>query len=406
MSRIALPGNYLPMLLSGVALNLARGIGLFAGAYALSAETSSLLITEIGGALYFLPMLCGSAFRRIPFLTRHQPPEIASARGSAMVATLVTLTTLGIVLLGPSPILVMAFMLFIGFGNLINISIRLPHLQDMVGDAKGHRYMAIEAISSSAGALVGPILGGVMIALTGTAGAVFLCAIVMMAAAILLRAARIVGSCSERHPAHSIADDARVLRTNIPLRGVLLVTVLMNVGFFAANPAIPHFAQDRGMDSIVAGWLTAALGFGCLIGSIHLALRPTRRPDLVYTIGTIVGLGGLAAFVLTDNWALSFILLLIAGIGQSGFTVEQPVLALASADAPDRPAAMGLLSVAVGTLPLGVMITRLAEVFLVPSAAVASICLLTLAMTPFASRLYHRRDRSPRSPYSASRTGS
>ncbi|QMU95965.1 MFS transporter [Microbacterium esteraromaticum] len=383
----AVPLDYGWMLYAGVALNFVRGIGLFVGAFALSAEGAPLILVELAGALYFLPMLFGNGYRRIPGFTRGQSAVTSALRGCAAAAGIIAVLGVVAAVGDPTTWLVLMFMTVLGSGNLINIALRLPLLQTMIGRRSSQRYMAIEAISSAVGALIGPLAGGAVIALTGVGSSLILTAGVLASAAVaLLVLRRRAADVDPAAPPQRLGDDLRILRGNRSLQQVLAVTVLMNMGFFAAVPVVPFIAHERGMDPVVSGWLASMVGLGGLLGAILLALLPSLEPRRIYLISSILALVAFAVFVLVDAGPGSFAILVIAGLGQAGFTVQQPVLALLSVEPDDRLTAMGLLSLGVGTLPLGVLLTHVAQLLVAPTIAVAITCAIAAAGVPLVSR--------------------
>lgn len=386
------------MLVSGVALNFARGIGLFVGPFALSADGASLILVEAAGALYFVPMLLGNGIRRVPGLTRGRSAGSAAVRGCGVAAIIVAVVAALLAIQDLTAILlVMLFMFVLGSGNLINVSLRLPLLQAMIGRRSSQRYMAVEAVSSAFGALCGPLAGAAVIAIGGVAASLVLTAAVLAVAAVSLLAADRRGEAVERvAPRQSLRDDLRLLPGNPSLQRVLAVTVLMNMGFFAAVPIVPFLAHERGMDAIASGWLASMIGLGGLVGAILFTVVPSLPAQRVYVASSVLAPSAFAVFALADAGPGSFLLLGAAGIAQAGFTVEQPVLTFMSVAPSERLTAMGLLSLGVGTVPLGVLLTHGAQMVMAPAVAVAVTCALAAAGVPLVQRQRTREREAAR----------
>jgi predicted MFS family arabinose efflux permease len=81
----------------------------------------------------------------------------------------------------------------------------------------------------------------------------------------------------------------------------------------------------------------------------------------------------LSVFAWAPLLSIAFIALLVSGVGQAGFASMQSMLAIESATESDRGAALGVLSTAIGSLPLGMVVIGVgAEVFGVRTALLVS----------------------------------
>jgi MFS family permease len=95
-------------------------------------------------------------------------------------------------------------------------------------------------------------------------------------------------------------------------------------------------------------------GLGAIVGVV--AVYFLGRPPLYGTLFVYSVLAYLVAFTtfaLLPNPALAGIALLAAGVGGSGFAITQSTLAFNTARPEMRGRVLGLLSVAIGTGPIG-----------------------------------------------------
>jgi hypothetical protein len=76
--------------------------------------------------------------------------------------------------------------------------------------------------------------------------------------------------------------------------------------------------------------------------------------------------------------SIAFAALVVSGVGQAGFASMQSLLAIESASVFERGAALGVLSTAIGSLPLGMVVIGLGAQALGPRPA-----LLASAVTGF-----------------------
>ena len=140
--------------------------------------------------------------------------------------------------------------------------------------------------------LVGPALGGVLIASVGPADVLLLDAASYLVAFVLVARCIPAGG---RAPAAAgggggMLRGVRVLLGDELLRAWTLAASLSQMGFQTLLLALPVLAFTRyGQDPRVAGLLVGAWGGGALAGSLVALRLPGRLPPL--TVGSVAGLG-------------------------------------------------------------------------------------------------------------------
>ncbi|MDX1542263.1 MAG: MFS transporter, partial [Geminicoccaceae bacterium] len=130
-----------------------------------------------------------------------------------------------------------------------------------------------------------------------------------------------------------------------------------------------------GLGATLIGLLMAAEGTGSLIGAILVGwLASPPRFTRIYVGGTVLFLAAIAVFALSRDFGLSLAALFISGLGVSGFSVMQSTLTFLTAPARLRARLMGLLTVAIGTGPVGMLVVGwLAEVVGAPHAILLTV---------------------------------
>jgi MFS family permease len=107
---------------------------------------------------------------------------------------------------------------------------------------------------------------------------------------------------------------------------------------------------------ILVGALAAAEPLGAIAVGIPLStgwLRLNGRRALLR--GSLLFLMGLAAMALSPWYWLAFVLLLIGGLGTAAFSNMQTTLILTEAPPATRSRVMGIVTMRIGTGPVGVM---------------------------------------------------
>ena len=260
---------------------------------------------------------------------------------------------------------------------------------ELAGAARMPRAMALDVGASNACKLAGPGIGGLLLAHGGMVGV--LAPVVLLYALAIVMVLRV--RPRPRPPAAApsgviaiLADGLRLVRTLPRLAGALWVTVLFNLFGWPVLSMVPVIGRDRmGLGPDGVGLLASADGLGTLLGALALAATP-RPPHQgrTYLVGIVVFLVAVAGFAVCTHPAPAALLLFVSGLGQAGFAVMQATLVLGSVGPERRSQAMGLLTVAIGTAPLGFLaVGALAERIGAPVAAAASCAagLVALALT-------------------------
>ena len=143
------------------------------------------------------------------------------------------------------------------------------------------------------------------------------------------------------------------------------------------------------------GYLTGISGIGAFIGSVMLAnVRNMRRPGALFLVGSF-GFGALLlVFAPSTIYQLSLGILFVNGFCMSMFGTFQSTILLHLTSEEMRGRVMGVLSLCIGTMPLGILaFGALADIIGAPlvvgiNAGLASIIvLMVLFVMPSLRRL-------------------
>jgi len=93
-----------------------------------------------------------------------------------------------------------------------------------------------------------------------------------------------------------------------------------------------------------------------MIASLATARFQPRRRGLVYTLGALFALLLLLPFAASGTYLLAMVCLLGAAVGGGFFGALQGVLVMTVVPAEIRGRALGLLSMAIGVLPIGMLL--------------------------------------------------
>lgn len=139
------------------------------------------------------------------------------------------------------------------------------------------------------------------------------------------------------------------------LRGVLLVTTIVNLGFNTATTTVVYGLQQAGHSEVVIGWLSAAIGAVMLVGAF---VAPLLVPRIGAGVITIVGLacttvGAGVVSMAREPWAIAAVLgasvFLLPSLNASMmgyFMVATPTELLGRANSAAGVLAMGAMPLA------------------------------------------------------------
>ena len=301
----------------------------------------------------------------------------------------------------------------IGVGTFLNgmfwaseFPVRRIMLGEIAGVARLSRAMALESATSNATRMLGPALGGVLIQTTGLYGVYALGALLYLvsAALVLPVAYRSAGAAGAASLLAMLRDGWRFARSERLIVGTLAVTLIVNLWGFAYITMVPVIGEGvLGLSPALIGVLMSSEGLGAVIGALLVARydRP-RRYTQIYTASSAAFLLGVLAFALSAWFPLSLALMLFCGIGIAGFAVMQTTLVFLAAPAAVRSRIMGLLTVAIGGGPIGMLYVGVLAHWLGASAAVACLAVQGLILLALAA-WYWPELRRPVDLYAAER---
>lgn len=210
--------------------------------------------------------------------------------------------------------------LFAGVCNAFEIPTRQSIFVQLLDNrADLANAVAMNSMLMNGTRLIGPSIGGILIAAFGETVCFAVNAITYVAVvgALMGLKANPRTKRAPSHPLHDLADGWRYSMGQLTVRRMLflLAAVSMTISPYATlMPAIAVQTFGRGAETV--GLFIGAVGLGAFIAAITLALRPTVR-GLGKWIGTAAMIAGIGAigFGFSRWLALSCVLLMMEGFG-------------------------------------------------------------------------------------------
>jgi hypothetical protein len=245
-----------------------------------------------------------------------------------------------------------------GVGWAADNPVRRAMLGQVAGPERMGAAMSLDVVANNASRVAGPMLGGALLATTGIAGTFALCAalhLVALVAALRVRHRDVNPAGAPIELLAGIAESIGAARRDPRLGGTLLITLIFNLFAWPFVSMVPVIGQDRlGLGAGGIGVLASMDGVGALLGAVVIALlaRPSNY-RLLYLGGLATYLAMIPVFALSTHAILGGAALLLMGIGQAGFSIMQATIIYVAAPARLRSRMLGLLTMCIGTSPIG-----------------------------------------------------
>lgn len=282
-----------------------------------------------------------------------------------------------------------------GCGWATDNPLRRTIMGEVMGRDRMMTAMALDVGAANSSRMVGPTVGGLLLAGIGIEGA-FVLSVAMYATAIaatlMVRTHMPASPGAEAVLARTWESIVAVARDR-RLSAILLVTIIYNIFAWPFTSMIPVIGRDQlslGPEGV--GLLTSVDGAGSFVGALVLALWLTPGWHArAYVGGVAVYLLSLIAFALAPEPVSAGAALLVTGLAGAAFSTLQATTVYLAAPIEMRSRIMGVLSVCIGTGPIGfVWLGWLADRIGAPhaTALTGAMGLFALAVTwPFWRRI-------------------
>lgn len=398
MRRLFSQPDFFRLWLVGGFGNANRWLEVLAAALFTYKVTGSALAVTVVTAARMLPMLVLGAFAGALSEALNRKHILAGGLllTAASAATVAGLAAAGV--LAPWHVAACAFVSGAVWAS--EMATRRRMLGEAAGAGEIARALALDSVTNSASRMLGPVLGGLAFERIGIGGA-FACT-----AAVHLTGAALIASLGYTQQVRGfaglrvIADIREGLAAARGLPLVLMVfavTVIMNAFAFSYAGLLAPIGQGHfGVSPTLVGLLAAAEPFGAILGGLALAsgaLRLGHRP--VFIGGSALFMTALALMSVGDSYGLAVVLLFVGGFGTAGFSNMQSALILTEAPPEMRSRLMGVLSMCIGTQPLGVLLAGLLATRFGPTGAVLVLSLSGLLCLALVALRFGRVGPSP-----------
>jgi MFS family permease len=294
---------------------------------------------------------------------RHRVLVVTQVLSMLQSLALAVLALAGIITVGE----VLALQVLQGVINAFDTPARQSFIVDMIEDrADLPNAIALNSSMVNGSRIIGPSIGGVIIAAVGE-GWCFMIDAISYVAVIASLVAMHVAKKPPREQSTRVVEELRAgfmyVSRSVPMRSALLLLALvstMGMPYTVLMPAIASGVLHGGPHTL--GFLMTASGLGALAGALYLASRSSvlglGRAMMLATIAFGIGL---MAFSLSRVVWLSLLLLPIVGGGMMVETASTNTILQTIVEERMRGRVMSFYTMAfLGTAPLGSLLAGVA----------------------------------------------
>ena len=258
------------------------------------------------------------------------------------------------------------------------------HPRDRVVNA-----LSLESMSMQGNKILATLLSGIFLAVGGATLCYWWLAVIYgLNLFTILRFRAFFGAAQERHT-HQGARLVQLIRggwsvaiTTPVILGVLLITVVMNLFVFPYQQMMSVIARDLlHVGPKQLGVLAGADGIGAIVvGAILTRRARPARHGLLFLGGAFLVSVGVVALALSRIFALSWGIQIALGLCSGAFGAMQPVLILNMVEVQMRARAMGMLAMAIGVGPFGILLVGFLSAAIGPAWTIGGMSALALLL--------------------------
>jgi MFS family permease len=236
--------------------------------------------------------------------------------------------------------------------------VRRTMIGEVVGPARMSAAMSIDVGANNASRILGPTVGGILLASVGIGGAFAVSVAGYLVAAMIALRVRHRDTALPSTAAgvlERMIEGLLLVRRDPRLSGTMVITVIYNTFGWPFTSMIPVIGQDNlGLAAAGIGLLASMDGVGAFCGAIVIAFcaKPPHFARL-FVGGVAVYLLMLPILALAPDPSLAGFVLLLTGLANSGFSIMQATLVYLAAPPEMRSRVFGVLSVCIGIGMIG-----------------------------------------------------
>ena len=274
--------------------------------------------------------------------------------------------------------------------NLDNV-VRQALLADVMPARSLSNALALSRGVMDISRIIGALLGGALLSALGI-GEAYVAVVLLYAGSSLISVGIVLKSQTVKMDDSgwlaNLKDGVSYMRRDQAILGPLVLAFLVNLTLFpTVNGLMPVVAReiyDKGPNGLAV--MQMAAGIGALMGSVWLAAHAqTAAPMRRMMIGIVLWHLSMLAFALMGLWLAALVTLVVYGTTQSLAMISMSTTLLHASPAEYRGRVMGVRSLAVYGLPMGLLISGVIAEWLGIRTALAINSIVGLGGTALAA---------------------
>jgi MFS family permease len=271
-----------------------------------------------------------------------------------------------------------------------------PVRRMMIGDAVGAERMgsalSIDTATNNGTRILGPLLSGLLLAEFGITGVFWLSVALYLPSLVAVQRIGMRRKGPATTPpsiVRSIHEGLSWVRRDRRIMGVFVITIIFNVFGWPATSMVPVIGTDHlALSPKGVGILAAFDGLGGLVGALFIAGRaPVVWYGRMYVLAVGLYLVMVVCFAASPIAWVAAAALCLGGMFQAVFAVTQSALVYQSAPVAMRARLLGVLSVCIGTGPIGFLYLGFLAELVAPRFATMALAAQGMVVM-FATRRY------------------
>jgi MFS family permease len=291
-----------------------------------------------------------------------------------------------------------------GITNSFNQPARQSLISELVPEYDLPNAVALNSATMNLTKIIGPTIGGILIAFVSVSGAFYLNGISFIAVLWCLKIMVIPARKTLRSNAGVFGDlvaGMSYLRRTITLRTLVILGLVPLVLGQPYQTMLTVFAKDVFRDGgLGLGLMQSAAGLGAVCGAIYIASSANSSRFVFRMMVGIVGFGAcLLVFAVSPVLPIAIIALLGVGFAMQTYNTSNNTMLQMNVDPEYRGRVLSTLSIQRGLVPLGTVVAGIAMSFIGPRATMGimagAVILLGVLSGPYVLRVLSSIDGGP-----------
>jgi MFS family permease len=243
----------------------------------------------------------------------------------------------------------------------LTAAVNQPARQVLVYDVVGEQYLtnaiALNAVTANVSRIVAPAVGGLFIGVVGIASSYYVQTLFfLLATGATLLLHPITHADPLRTPMlEGIKDGLSYARRDRTVGRLIVLNAIPNLLIYPYVAMMPLFADDvLNVGSFGFGVLLTAVGFGSIPGGLFVAgMSHSPHKGRTMSVAMLLYMGMVAAFGMSTVFPVSFLILVLAGVGWSMMVTLNQTLLQSHVEDVYRGRVLALHSMVGGFTPFG-----------------------------------------------------